>query len=100
MHTAYRLFHPRSQRPFNRKLRLLPVMGTNMDPLQVVYCYIPVNILLCRLVLCCLDGERVIGSDDSSALARFATWKRTTKLLCQHFRWKLYMMRLSDPFYS
>ena len=28
-----------------------------------------------------------------------ANWKCTTKLLCQHFRWQLYMMRLSDPFY-
>ena len=26
-----------------------------------------------------------------------ANWKRTTKLLCQHFRWQCYM---SDPFYS
>ena len=51
MHTAYRLFHPHLQRPFNRKLRLLPVMGTNTDPLQVVYCYIPVNILLCRTII-------------------------------------------------
>ena len=42
----------------------------------------------------------MVGSDDSSVLARTANWKRTTKLLCQHFRWKLYMMRLSDPFYS
>ena len=29
-----------------------------------------------------------------------ANWKRTTKLLCQHFRLQRYMMRLSDPFYS
>ena len=33
-----------------------------------------------RLALCCLDGERVVGSDDSSVLERFANWKRTTKI--------------------
>ena len=29
-----------------------------------------------------------------------ANWKRTMKLLCQHFCWQRYVMRLSDPFYS
>ena len=56
-----------------------------------------------RLVLCCLDGERVVGNDNNSVLESIANWKRTTKLLCQHFHWKLYMMSLSsqaDPFYS
>ena len=36
-----------------------------------------------RLVLCCLDGEKVVGSDDNSVLASFDC---STKLLCQHFR--------------
>ena len=36
-----------------------------------------------------IDGERVVGSNDSSVFARFANWKCTTKLLCQHFRWNV-----------
>ena len=47
------------------------------------------------------DIEKVVGNDDNSVL--IANCKRTTKLLFQHFRWKLFMMRLSsqaDPFYS
>ena len=27
------------------------------------------NVRQARLVLCCLDGERVVGSDDNSVLA-------------------------------
>ena len=38
-----------------------------------------------RLVLCSLDGERRVGSDDSSVLARFANWKRTTNCCVSTF---------------
>ena len=47
----------------------------------------------CMLVLCCLEGEKVVGSNDNSVLASFMA----------NFSWKLCKMRLcskSDPFYS
>ena len=45
------------------------------------------------LVLCCLEGEKVVGSNDNSVLASFMA----------NFSWKLCKMSLcskSDPFYS
>ena len=57
-----------------------------------------------RLVLCCLGGEIVVGNNDNSVLASSDRyWKRTMKLLYQHFHWKLYMTTLAsqaDPFYG
>ena len=38
----------------------------------------------------------MVGSDDNSVWEiLIANWKRTTKLLCQHFRWKLYCLTKS-----
>ena len=41
-----------------------------------------------KVVLCCLDGENVVGSHkDPVLVAYIATiWRRMTKLLSQHFR--------------
>ena len=40
-----------------------------------------------KVVLCCLDGENVVGSLKILFWRRIATnWRRMTKLLSQHFR--------------
>ena len=40
-----------------------------------------------KVVLCCLDGESVVGSRKDLFWWRIATnWRRMTKLLSQHFR--------------
>ena len=40
-----------------------------------------------KVVLCCLDGENVVGSRKILVSWHIATnWRRMTKLLSQHFR--------------
>ena len=40
-----------------------------------------------KVVLCCLDGENVVGSRENPGFLAIATnWRRMTKLLSQHFR--------------